>query len=40
MGHGSAKPSALRRSGSGSMPRYWLKATTKTRRLLKSGTNG
>jgi hypothetical protein len=29
-----------RRSGSGLMPRYWLKTTTKTRRPLKGGANG
>jgi len=41
-GHGF--PKSHRRfaapSGSGSMPRCWLKTTTKTRRPLKSGTNG
>jgi hypothetical protein len=41
IGHGSAKPSALSRaSGSGSMSRHGLKTSIKTRRPLKSGTNG
>ena len=39
-GHGSAKPLALSRVRIRLMPRSWLKTTTKTRRPLKSGTNG